>query len=92
LKSDLTWSRNSTTTDEFAISVGDRVTLRASDTWNYDVRADVQNVTGTDITAIVVDIFDRDAAAQIRGGEILELIGKVLTFQSDQVFAVLKRG
>lgn len=91
MRINLTWKSNPDNSRLAAVQIGNRVLLQADDAWQYSVQADVVAVDGHVLTAMVIDVFDRAAGTQIRGGEVTEIIGKTVVFESRNVFAVIKK-
>jgi hypothetical protein len=86
----LKFKRNPTFSDLPKIEVGDRVILHVENAFEPNVRADVLAYDDKGISVRIVDIFDRDGAGEITGGEILKHKGKTIPVEPANVFKVLK--
>jgi hypothetical protein len=71
--------------------VGDRATLHFDQTYRYMVTVEVTHTKHTAFTGNVVAIFDRDNKAQLRGGDVLSLVGNAVSFLPNQVMAVARK-
>ena len=90
MPTNLTWNFNPNYSDLSATEVGDLVIIHADNVWQYSVRADVLEVKGSVVTAVVVDIFDRITGMPIHGGEVTAIIGGIVAFELGNVFSVVK--
>ena len=86
----LSWLRNPQSVALVPAS-GDRVTLHADGAYRYLITADVTHVEASMVSARVVSVFDRDLQSQIRGGEVLSLVGSTVRLDAQHVFTLVSR-
>jgi len=55
------------------------------------VKVIVSSITADTVTGVVEAVFDWDIKGQITGGDILDLVGKELTFQKNLMHNVIKK-
>lgn len=88
MPTNLTWTDRPDSTTP-AVKVGNQVMLQADGVYRYSVKAEVVGLSGDDIHAKVIAIFDRDSSAQVHGGiEVQQLVGSEIKFGQHKVFKV----
>lgn len=72
----INWEQNPNSSYLPLTRVGDVIRLRFVDVFQYLVKAEVKSTEGGNIIAVIESVFDAPTGFEIRGGEVLSIIGQ----------------
>jgi len=85
------WDQNLEWKELPTLEVGDIANLRATDVFQYFLKVNITSIDNDLISGIVEAIFDSNSGAEIFGGDIVQYVGKLISFRKTNIQGIIKK-
>lgn len=87
----MNWDQNPESSKLPTLAVGDLASLMATDVFRYLFNVKVTLINNDLISGVVQAIFDGTSGAEVLGGDIVQYVGKSVSFNESNIFNVIKK-